>query len=213
LCETHGFSPDDYKAVLYIAQSISDLVYQAEQDVASVSEVNPELYVAPVNKLNHLKRIYEFNQPVVTLSNVVDEVTMIQLRYIIDMVARSLPIQRVDMDAVEALRKDVQELIAHVTEAQIGEELQQKLLSSLEHARMALNTVDLGGTNGLEGALLHGLGTMVYLSHLDVARDVSTEEKATVKKTFDFIIKYGAIVTTAKTFVELAEKAYDLICK
>lgn len=211
LGNVYGINPNDLVAVSRCAISVQRLFNQTVTAVQNIDNINKELYLKPLSKLDRLGTTYNFDQLTNDMFKSLDDNVMNSLEMMVDVVNSNISTETIETEQATELKADTTALIKEVQESDINAKLKVRLLASLHEILFALDIYAINGAEALDEALERSIGVIVLSSSVSQQQQMTEIEKSTSKKVFGHIIKYSTLVGAANALTQIAEKAYNLL--
>lgn len=197
----------DLESLLYVHADIIQLVKEVKEDIRSLEDVDQELYLTHVNKIEQGLHSTHYFGAWNTFKPYIDEPTIVGLRFVADTLSNRIGEEVIPQKMLKELLKDVNELQESVLKNGLPDSLRDLIVSGLEDIRRAILTYKLKGAKGLKKALEQSAGSLFTNYSL-------VKEHINKKPTKDFmgiLDKAQKIVVFALKAKELAAPIYDLI--
>ncbi|KAA3642014.1 MAG: hypothetical protein DWQ07_25810 [Chloroflexi bacterium] len=202
-----GFDPNDLESILNANADIIHLVKEVKEDIRSLEDLNQDLYLAHINKIEEgLSKTHYFGQWS-TFKQYIDEPTMIGLAFVADTLSNRIGEKVIPHEDLDELLKEVNTLLESVINADLPDSLRDLIVTGLEDIRRAILTYKLKGAKGLNEALEKSLGSL--FANFSLVKDHI--KKKPTKDFMGVLDKAHKMIVFALKAKELAAPIYDLI--
>ncbi|HET7595845.1 MAG TPA: hypothetical protein VFK15_02855 [Burkholderiales bacterium] len=163
-----GVSENDTVTLLKMMADLVDLVRKAKSSLVRLTDIDHKLYLKPFENIETLLCHLNFETHWENWRERLDDFTLYGLQFGADRLARASDNGPIQDDQLEALRKELDDLISHVLESHLPPDLKKLFLRNLEALRQAWSTYRIRGIEGLEQEVERSCGSI--LLHKDQIR-------------------------------------------
>lgn len=200
-----GLPENDTGALLKNLADLIDLVHKAKSSIVRLSDVDHKLYLKPFENIEALLCHLNFETHWENWRNRLDDFTLYGLQFGADRLARSSGVTPIKDDQIEALRKELDDLISHVLEStQLPPDLKKLFLRNLEALRQAWSTYRIRGVEGLEQEVERSCGSILLHKEQIRSAPANSAERKLWEGLLKFVDRLNKTVVLAKNTKGLA---------
>lgn len=157
-----GVPENDTGSLLKNLADLIDLVHKAKSSIVRLTDIDHKLYLKPFENIEALLSHLNFETHWENWRSRLDDFTLYGLQFGADRLARESGIAPIKDEQLEALRKELDDLINHVLESpHLPPDLKKLFLRNLEALRQAWSTYRLRGIEGLEQEIERSCGSIL----------------------------------------------------
>ena len=204
-----GVDEKDIGTLLEMHADLISTLAEAKAAIAREDDLDHELHLQPFKELEALLAETHLDVPWRSVKGRLNDKLLLGLRHSADRLARSSQFKQIKSDALESLRKEVEDLISAVLNAEIPQGVKAELLEHLERFRHAVVAYRIRGVEGLSAEVKHGVG--VFVIEGDRLKNAPEKERSLWKRYGDIVQHANDVVTFARNAKELAVPALALL--
>jgi hypothetical protein len=207
------FSVDatDTGALLKMLADLIDLVDETKKAIGRLQDVDHQLYLKPFKKLETLLSQINLEAGWEHWRQQLDEPTLYGLQFSADRLARESGYTHIDNDELAQLRKDVEDLVARMLDADLPDSLKALFLRNLEAIRHALLAYRIRGIDGLQQEIERSVGSIILHKEQISSASTNSPQGGVWKSFFELIARLHQLVALARNSKELAVPALAAI--
>ncbi len=156
--QVFGVEPTDSGSILLGLADVIRQVDEAKKAVASIPEVDAELYSSAFPVLERAFVSLNLEASFDQFSSRIDPPTMVALEFAAEVLSRHSPEQPIPKENLDDLLEQVEQLLKAVVESDVEDEFKVTLVEYLERIRQAILRYRLLGARGLREAMDQTIG-------------------------------------------------------
>ena len=202
-----GVNPNDNSLLLPTFAKFLLLIQETRKSIEAVEELNKELYLKPIAKIETTFRYINFEENWQRLKRELDDVTMAQLEFCADRLNSYVSVRSIAPEELARLLEEVNKLIADVIETNIEADLKSFVVRGLEEIRRAIIEYRISGLEGLRRALELNLGAILF----NRDRVQRNKQKKSVKAYLELVYLVVKTVSIALEFPQLTDGVIQML--
>ncbi|MBI4207827.1 MAG: hypothetical protein HY527_22640 [Betaproteobacteria bacterium] len=194
-----GVPENDTGSLLKNLADLIDLVHKAKSSIVRLTDVDHKLYLKPFENIETLLSHLNFETHWENWRNRLDDFTLYGLQFGADRLARSSTFTPIKDEQLEALRKELDDLINHVLESpHLPPDLKKLFLRNLEALRQAWSTYRIRGIEGLEQEVERSCGSILLHKEQIRSAAANSAERKLWEGLLKLVDRLSKLVTLAK---------------
>lgn len=204
----------EYLSIFKQLSEIISLIEESKKAVKNIEHLDQDRYLKPLFSIEGIFSHINLHDSWNSCKKSFDAVTMTQLEYCSDAVARESQEKVIESEKIDDLLKDINLLQEKFMQSNISNQLILTIFDQVNNIRISLINYKIFGVDGLNRSLESGMGAIIL--NRDKIRNELTEtdeksKKNIIKSFFDILTKLNTLVSLGKNTPELIESASTAI--
>jgi hypothetical protein len=204
----------EYFSAFKQLSEIIGLIEESKKAVKNIEHLDQGRYLKPLLSIEGIFSHINLHDSWNNFKKSFNEVTMTQLEYCSDAVARESQENFIESEKINDLLKDIDLLQEKLMQSSISDQLILIIFEQINNIRVSLINYKIFGVDGLRRSLESGMGAIILNRDNIINKMSETDEKPEkniIKSFFDALSKLNTLVSLGKNTPELIESASTAI--
>ncbi len=203
--------PTDISTILLNISELINLIHLTKNAIQKIDGINHEIYLKPFTKLEGAFASTNFEIGWSSFRGQLDDATMVALQFCSDTLSRQISENEISKEELDALLKEVNELLSMIIKSNLPEEIKSFLIDNLENIRRAIITYRIRGALSLKYVLESNIGSF-YFHREQIDKVIKSGDGATIFPVFFRVVdKLNKLVSFAINTKKLASPMINLL--